>query len=482
MSALTTDFYTLTTAQDEWLAHREQGSDWQRDQVSFEYFVRRLPARRGFLVAAGIEEVLEILEQFQFTAEELAYLAERRYNDADPESPRRFDPGFIEFLGQLRFTGSVYGVKEGTVVYAQEPMLRITGPRITLTLIESELLAVVNSGTMWASKAARIVAAAQGRPVWDFGLRRAHGTEAGVRAARAGYIAGFTGTATAEAGMRYGIPVTGSMPHNRIMKYGEAREQEAFASWLRHNPHGTTVLLCTYDPRRGVERAIAAQLEVAAEFAGAGKPFVGLTGVRIDTDDLLGDSLFVRERLDAAGMTHVKIMASNDLDEDKITALLAAGAPIDIFGVGTAFVTSQDAPANGGVYKLVEQHELGEARYVMKRAGAKSTDPGTHQIYRRATEDVLALGSELIAGTALIHPLMTLGKRLLHPTLEQLRTHAAAELAQLPAESFDPAAPVPARTVVRSRKLIELRRALGDTSADQLAAEEPQNPEIEVIR
>lgn len=438
-TALHTDLYTLTMAQSFW----RRGTD---ELVSFEMFVRTLPDARAFLLAAGLEDVLAYLEDFAFTAQELDYL----------RGLPQFDDAFIDYLAGLRFTGDIVAVAEGTVLPAQAPILRVTAPRIQATIIESAVLTYINHATMIASKAARITSVCADRPVWDFSLRRLHGPDAAVTVARSSYIAGFAGTACPAAGMQLGVPVAGTMAHHYVMALGEDREQEAFEHFLEDHPDGTTLLICTYDTRRGARRAVAAALKT-----GAGR----LQAVRIDSSDLAAEARDVRAILDEAGLTDTRIFGSNDLDEYKIAAL--GDAPFDAFGVGTMLGVSADAPSLGGVYKIVEQHAAGDDRYVMKKAAGKQTDPGAHQLFRTAAgRYVLGMANELIDGEGLLRTVMKAGRRTgPQPTLNDIRARAAAELAQLPAETARIDDPQPLE-LDRTTKLWEIRARLGDHTAE----------------
>lgn len=430
--ALFCDEYELTMAQSFW-RHGQNGV------VCFEMTVRHLPRNRGYLVVAGLEQVLAQLGSLRFSEPDLRYL--ERIG---------FAHDFTEFLRGLRFTGDVHAIAEGTVVGAETPLLRVTAPRIEATLIESALLAIVNHQTTIASKTARVVRAAQGRPVWDFSLRRVHGPEAGLAVARAAYIAGAEGTATEVAGERLGIPTSGTMAHHYVLAFGPDGEQAAFEQFLRDYPGRATLLVDTYDTLRGVEHAIA-----ASRASG-----VALSGVRIDSGDIAPLAKAARALFDAAGMPDVHILASGDLDEYRIEELLDAGAPVDAFGVGTMLGTSYDAPALGGVFKLVAQEEQGTLQPVMKHSADKLTDPGVHQVIRTVDGDVVAMDGESIVGEPLLTQVMRGGTPLAIPSLDDARRRCGAQCAQLPpaqARIHDPA-PWPVR---RSPQLDALRVRLG---------------------
>jgi nicotinate phosphoribosyltransferase len=430
------DQYELTMAQ----AFHHTGRD---GEVAFELFVRSLPAQRGYLVAAGLEQALAYLEGLRLDAADLAWLAEQGIYRDD----------FLERLSTLRFTGRVEAVDEGTVIGAEVPLLRVTAPRIEATLVESALLAIVNHQTMIASKAARIVDASAGRPVWDFSLRRLHGPDAALGVARAAYIAGCAGTATAVAGRRLGIPTTGTMAHHYVLAFGPSGELAAFEAFLREYPGLAVLLVDTYDTTRGVANAITASRATQ----------VPLAGIRIDSGDLAEEARAARRSLDAAGMAATRIIASNDLDEYRIDALVRAGAPLDAFGVGTMLGTSADAPALSGVYKLVAQSEAGVDRPVMKLSAAKRTDPGIHQVFRDPGQgDVLGLADDVLPGRPLMRRVMEEGRTCVDlPGLDELRAHCLAERDTLPAavrRIHDPQ-PWP---VWRSPRLLALRASLGD--------------------
>ncbi|HEX6538212.1 MAG TPA: nicotinate phosphoribosyltransferase [Candidatus Dormibacteraeota bacterium] len=431
--ALYCDEYELTMAQS-FLRHDQNGL------AAFELSVRTLPANRGYLVAAGLEQVL-------------AHLGSLRFDDAAIDYLRgtgTYDTHFLQFLSAMRFTGNVDAVPEGTVVGADTPILRITAPRIEATLVESWVLATINHQTSIATKAARVVDAAGGRPVWDFALRRVHGPEAGVAVARAAYIGGAAGSATVVAGQRIGIPTTGTMAHHYVLLFGPHGEQAAYEQFLHDYPDRATLLIDTYDTVAAVDRVVAASQSTG----------VPVTGVRIDSGDLLTLSRAVRARLDAAGLAETRIVASGDLDEFRIHELLAHAAPVDAFGVGTMMGTSYDAPALGGVYKLVAQEHDGVMQAVMKHSTDKITEPGVHQVFRTEDGDAVGLDGEALTGRRLVERVMTAGTSQDVPPLADIREHARDEVASLPAavrRLTDPE-PWPVR---RSPALRALRRSLG---------------------
>jgi nicotinate phosphoribosyltransferase len=370
--ALATDLYELTMAAGYWAERRTE-------RAVFELFVRRLPARRGYLLAAGVDAAADYLDRFAFADDEIAYLRDLPTFAATP-------PGFFEMLAALEFTGDAWAVPEGTPVFPNEPILSISAPIIEAQIVETALIAIVNYPTSVATKASRIVEAARGRSIVEFGARRAHGTRAALTAARAAYVGGCVGTSNLEAGQRFGLPVVGTVAHSWIMSFED--EIEAFRAYHRAFPGETTLLIDTYDTLRAARRIVDAfePGEIAA--------------VRIDSGDLGALARGVREIFDAAGFESTRIIASGDLDEFSIDELLSSGAPIDAFGVGTELTTVRDAPALGVVYKLVEIERDGRTEYRMKLSEGKATYPGRKQIWRvedgdgLAVRDLVALAGE----------------------------------------------------------------------------------------
>jgi nicotinate phosphoribosyltransferase len=408
------------------------------DRVTFEMFVRRLPENRDYLITAGLGTLLWYLRHMQFTGEDYEYLLQEGFDD-------HFASWLLfKTLGSQKFfTGDLYAVPEGIPVGAQTPILRMTGSRAEITILESLVLSIINHQTMVASKASRIVQAANGRDVWDFSLRRLHGPEAAIGVARAAYIAGCEGTATMEAGKLLGIPTTGTMAHHFVMAYGPDQEQIAFEDFLSYYPQKHALLIDTYDIANGLRNAQAASEETG----------IALNAVRLDSDDLGYWSRVCRDHLDGVGQQQCKIIVSNDLDEHAIRKL--HDAPIDGFGVGTMLGTSADAPNLGGVFKLVEQHER-NPRYVMKIAGEKSTDPGTHQVWRnvRAGVDTLALDSETgpMFSRPLLVPFIQEGKKVKgSDALDNARTRVITGLQAMPKDGWH---------LQRSDALIEIKTAL----------------------
>lgn len=410
-SPLLTDLYQLTMLE----AYYELG---MTGPAVFELFVRRLPRGRGFLVAAGLEQALDYLETLRFAPEDLEWIARSG----------RFGPGFPERLRDFAFTGAVYAVPEGTVVFADEPLLRVEAPLPEAQLVETRLVNLLQLPTLVASKAARVVLAAEGRDAIDFGLRRAHGAEAGLLAARAGFLAGLAGTSNVLAAARFGIPAFGTMAHSFVQAHDD--EAEAFARFARVHPDNVVLLIDTFDTEAGAEKVVG--LAPALRRRG-----IEVKAVRIDSGDLADHARKVRRILDAGGLGHVRILASGGLDEHAIAALVAAGAPIDSFAPGTRLDTSADAPYLDCAYKLVEY--AGRPR--RKRSEGKATWPGAKQVYRvvggdgRLAGDTIALarGEAAPAGTPLLEEVLRDGRRVApSPPLEEVRRHAAAELARLP--------------------------------------------------
>jgi nicotinate phosphoribosyltransferase len=416
---LFTDLYELTMAAS-YFAHDVH------DLATFDLFVRSLPPTRNFLVAAGLDDVLSYLESFHFSPEAIDYLA----------GLALFDDDFLDHLGGLRFTGDVRGVAEGEVVFGNEPILEVTAPLIEAQIVETFLLNQVAFQTMVASKAARVGIACGTRQFVDFSARRDHGIDAAMKTARAATIGGATGTSLVEAGRRYGLPVTGTMAHSYVMTFDH--EIDAFRAYVRDFPGNAVFLIDTYDTVEGARRAAQVAHEVAAHG-------VDVRAVRIDSGDLGDLAKAVRAILDDAGLPGVEIIASGDLDEHRIAELVAAGAPIDAFGVGTRLGTSHDHPSLGAVYKLVEQ----ASRPRMKLSEDKATYPGRKQVHRFPGHDVLALASEAaIGGRALLTPQMAGGRRLgPGPSLAEIKERRRAAVAALPStlRSLEPAAPYEVR-------------------------------------
>lgn len=387
--------------------------------ATFELYVRALPPNRSFLVAAGLEQALDYLEHLRFEPDDVRML--RGLPGLEGARPAFFD----DYLARFRFTGEVWAVPEGTPVFSPEPLLRVTAPLPEAQLVETALLASVMFQTSVASRAARMVEAAAGRPVVEFGARRAHGIEAGELATRAAFLAGCEATSNVAAGVRFGIPLSGTMAHSWVMAFDH--EAAAFRGYADLFGSHAVLLLDTYD-------ALAAARTVAAS---------GLrpSAVRLDSGDLASLSRQVRHILDAGGLSETKIFVSGDLDEHRIDSLLTAGAPVDAFGVGAAISTSSDVPSLGGVYKLVEIERDCAKTPVMKRSPGKHTHPGRKQVWRifedeTASRDVMQLADEsaIQGARPLLERVMVDGRRVSRaPALLELRAGCQAEISRLPA-------------------------------------------------
>jgi nicotinate phosphoribosyltransferase len=408
-SALLTDLYQLTMLQTY---HAER----MQETAVFDLFVRRLPDRRSFLLAVGLEQALDYLENLHFTAGELDWLA----------GCGRFTPQFVASLENFRFTGEAHAVPEGTAFFPNEPILRVTAPLPQAQLVESRLINLLHYQTLIATKAARCVLAAPGKLLVDFGMRRAHGAEAALLAARASWLAGFAGTATVVAGMRFGIPIFGTMAHSLVEAHD--REEDAFAHFAAAQPGNVVLLIDTYD----TEAAARKLLEMAPRLAERG---IEIKGVRIDSGDLAEHARQVRRILDEGGLKEVTLFGSGDLDEYRLAELSAAGAPYDGYGIGTRLDASTDAPTLDMVYKL--QEYAGKPR--RKRSEGKATWPGRKQIYRRTDENGILAGDRLgledapQPGEPLLQPVMRDGKRLGPPeSPADIRERVQRQLAALP--------------------------------------------------
>jgi len=408
-SPLLTDLYQLTMLQ-AYFAGGMNGT------AVFELFVRKLPEGRNFFMAAGLEQALAFIGQLRFTDEELQWI----------EASGLFRPDFARRLSELRFTGDVHAIPEGTVFFPNEPVLRVTAPLPEAQLLETRVLNLIHLETVIASKAARVVLAAEGKRLIDFGLRRSHGAEAGLLAARAAYLAGFEGTSTVYAGCEWGIPVFGTMAHSFVQAH--RTEAQAFERFIEVFPDNAVLLIDTYDTV-GAAHKVA---EISRALAARG---IRPKGVRLDSGNLAQLSREVRAVLDAADLRDAFIFASGNLDEYRIAGLLAQGAPIDAFGVGSSLVTSSDAPVLDAVYKLQEYD--GTAR--RKRSPGKATWPGRKQVYRRCdadgrvVRDLVTLETEPGDGEALLEPVMRNGRRTAQaPSLQASRTYARSQLDRLP--------------------------------------------------
>lgn len=405
--ALFTDLYELTMAQ----AYFDEG---MTDDAVFRLFVRRLPPRRNYLLACGLNTVLDYLENLSFDEDDLAYLA----------SLEQFSDPFLDRLRDFRFSGAVRAVSEGTPVFANEPILEIVAPLPEAQIIETFVMNQIHVQTVLCSKAQRVVMAAKGRPVIDFGSRRMHGIDAALKAARAFYIGGVAATSNVLAGKEYQLPVAGTMAHSYIQAHDD--EREAFRAFARLYPE-TVLLVDTYDTMGGVRRVIELANTLGEEFK--------ISAVRLDSGDLLVLSREARWLLDQAGLEKVEIFASGGLDEDSIARLVSSKAPIDGFGVGTSMGVSKDAPDLDIAYKLCEYAGRGR----LKLSLGKPILPGRNQIFRvsmngRYVRDVVARSDEHLAGQPLLETVMCNGERLAagRVDLESAREHASRQTARLP--------------------------------------------------
>lgn len=408
-SPLLTDLYQLNMIQ----AYLDES---ETDTAVFEFFVRKLPPRRQFLVAAGLENVLAFLEALRFSPDEIDWLG----------STGRFRRNLLDYLANFRFTGHVHAMREGSIFFADEPILRVTAPLPAAQLVETRVLNILHFQTLIASKAARMVLQAHGKLLVDFGLRRAHEAQAGLMAARASYIAGFDGTATLLAERQFGIPTFGTMAHSYIE--AQDSEAEAFERFALSRPDNLTLLLDTYDTEAAAQKVVALAPRLKAQG-------IKISSVRLDSGDLIDLSVRVRRILDSGGLGEVTIFASGGLDEEYLAAIMAAHAPIDGFGIGTALTTSSDVPALDCAYKLEEY--AGRPR--RKRSAGKATWPGRKQVWRRYGADgcmmcdTLTIEGDAQLGEPLLFQVMAGGQRLaVPPALSAVRARVASELSRLP--------------------------------------------------
>ncbi|WP_288351834.1 nicotinate phosphoribosyltransferase [uncultured Marinobacter sp.] len=413
---LLVDLYELAMAQAYW-------SEGMNENAVFSLFFRTLPENRNFVLACGQQHVAYIIESLVFTDEHIKRL----------ESLGRFQPRFLDWLREFRFSGSVHAIAEGTPVFPQEPLLEVEGPVAEVQLLESLVMNYVHLESVLASKAVRLIFAAQGRPVVDFGMRRTHGMDAAHRGVRAYRFAGLAGTSNVLAGLDFNMPVYGTMAHSFVQACTD--EMEAFRTYARLYP-GTTLLVDTYDTLSAVERIIDWLRE---------EPEVRIGGIRLDSGDLASEAAECRRMLDEAGLGHVKIMASGGLDEYKIATLVSDNAPIDGFGVGTAIGASNDEPALELAFKLTEYADLPR----MKNSPGKQSFPGRKQVYRRLdsngrlAQDVVAGRDEVFDGEPLLKPVMKRGLIIegAIPTLDSQVDNAKRAVDTLPSQfrSLEPA-------------------------------------------
>jgi len=406
-SALFTDLYELTMMQ----AYYAEG---MTAQAAFELFFRKLPKNRNYIMTAGLNEVLDYLENLRFMDAELDWLRQQG----------QFSEAFLQTLRDFRFTGDVHAVPEGTIVFENEPVVQIVAPIPQAQLVETYVLNQIHLQSVAATKAARVVTAAQGRNVVDFGSRRSHGTDAALKVARTSYLAGAAGTSNVAAGRLYDIPIFGTMAHSYVQAHPD--EMAAFKAFTREFPE-TTLLVDTYDTLKGVRRVIELARQLGDDFK--------VKSIRLDSGDLTELARVSRQLLDEAGLAQMKILASSGLDEYKLTELLAAGAPIDGFGVGTELAVSGDAPDIDFSYKLVAYEDQPR----MKLSSKKMNPPGRKQVFRiiedgQMTRDVIAQHGETLSGEALLQPVMRNGQRLdsSRIPLTKAREHAQNQLELLP--------------------------------------------------
>ena len=411
--SLFTDLYELTMCASYF--------DNKRNELAtFDLFIRKLPPNRSYFVFAGLEQALLFLKNMRFNPEQIDYLRKQRFKE-----------DFLNYLRNFKFSGEVWAIPEGTMVFPNEPVIRVTAPIIEAQLMESFLLNTINIQTMIATKASRVVNVAQRRPVIEFGLRRTQGTDAGMKAARCSYIAGCNGTSNVLAGMKYGIPIFGTMAHSFVMFFD--KEIEAFRAFAKTFPDKSLLLIDTFNDIAGAEKAAI----VAEELQKKGHK---LTGVRIDSGDLVEISKKVRTLLDEKELDYVKIFASGDLDEYKIEELLGKGAKIDAFGVGTRMSTSEDRPYIDVIYKLCEKMgKLGKFAPTMKLSKGKITLPGRKQVFRIKgktgdfVKDIIALDNEECQGDPLLVKVVEKGELIYNlPMLEAIRENALENLSKLP--------------------------------------------------
>jgi len=424
-SPLFTDLYQLTMMN----AYLKAG---KRETASFELFVRKLPENRNYLVFAGLEDVVELLQDYRFSESDIDYLY----------SLKLFSDDFLDFLKTFRFTGKLYAMREGEIFFQNEPVLRVEAPIYEAQLFETAIMNQVHISSLIATKAARVFSVAEGRKLADFSLRRTHGFDAGMKVARSSYLTGFDGTSNVLAGKVYGIPVVGTVAHSFIMAFES--EEEAFRAYLETFPNNGVLLVDTYDTVEGVKKAI----KVAKEMG------VPLKGIRLDSGDVVELSKIARKLLDEAGFTETKIIVSGGLDEYRIKDILEKGAPVDAFGVGTKVGTSADSPYIDFVYKLVEFN----GRPVMKTSSGKKMYPGRKQVFREENGDTVGVFGEELPGEPLLEKVMENGqpvKKL--PTLKESREFFLERFSKLPGElkRIDQKVEYPVRI---SEKLRELYR------------------------
>ena len=414
-SSLLVDQYEITMA----ASYHRLG---RNDPAVFEQFIRRIPPNRDWLLVCGLGPTLRLIAEMRFGERELEFLRSMKCDD-----------DFLGYLEGLRFTGDVDAMPEGTIAFANEPLVQVTAPLIEGQLIETLLLNQINFQTMIATKAARVVLAAHGDgdSVIDFSPRRDHGIDAAMKVARASAVAGFGGTSNVAAAMRYGLTPVGTMAHSYVLSF--EREEEAFECFMRSNPDNSVLLVDTYDTIEGIRRAMRASRTTG----------VALAGVRLDSGDIPALARDARRLLDGEGFVDTEIIASGDLEEHKIAEMCRADVPIDVWGVGTEVGTSRDSPVVNGVYKLVADKRGDRWRGVLKRSAAKETLPGAKQVFRRfedgaMSEDVVGTAEEELEGEPLLVPAMRGGEIVASETLDEMRARAQRSIASLPVELRSP--------------------------------------------
>ncbi|KPK98188.1 MAG: hypothetical protein AMJ95_05620 [Omnitrophica WOR_2 bacterium SM23_72] len=412
--ALLVDLYELTMAQS-YLVYKKEAC------ATFDLFIRQLPKNRAYLIFCGLEDILRYIKNLRFSKDDLSYL----------KSTRMFSQGFLAYLRRFRFRGDIWGMREGEIFFANEPVLRVTASILEAQIIESFLLNTVNLQTMIASKASRVVQAARQRSVYDFSLRRTHGQDAGIKVARSSYIAGFSGTSCVLAGKLFGLPIVGTMAHSFVMAFKQ--EIDSFLAYAKVFPERTILLVDTYETEKGIANAIAVGLYLKEKGC-------RLQGIRLDSPDIASLSRKARRALDEAGLKGVKIFASGNLDEFKIKELLDKNACVDSFGVGTHMGTSEDAPSLDVIYKISEVKD-GSQDFLptMKLSKGKVTYPGRKQVYRisdskgRFVKDILGLEEEKIKGEKLLIKIVEDGQVIYrNPALGKIRAYAQKRLSQIP--------------------------------------------------
>lgn len=430
LSPLLTDLYQLTMMQ----AYHDSGMN---DEAVFELFFRKLPPERSFLVACGLEQILDYLANLRFSPEDIDYL----------RADGRFHGRFLASLADFRFTGEVHAMAEGTILFPDEPVIRITAPLPQAQLVETRIINILQFQTMIASKAVRIRQAAPDKILVDYGLRRAHGAEAGIMAARAAYVAGFDGTATVLAGKQFTIPIYGTMAHSFIQAHDS--EMEAFRHFALSHPQHAILLLDTYDTVQAAKKVVALAKELKDKN-------IRIRGVRLDSGDMVSLARKVRDILDEGGLQEVKIFASGNLDEYSLVPFAQANAPVDGFGIGTRMTTSADVPYFDCAYKLVEYKGLGRR----KLSSGKTTWPGRKQVFRshdphgQMIGDTLALAGEDGDGEPLLHSCMAGGRMIGDlPSLAEAREHLRQQLASLTLPPADGGAGYPVTPSARLKAL-----------------------------